>query len=218
MKTLQIPLISEPLTEASLVADALDRAGIEWQSVDNCNWPDEFPYAPEAKFRIAHTNDAFIINYCATEDSVKATYADDNGSVWTDSCMEFFLSPEPESGVYYNLECNCIGTILLGVRGEGVVKAHASGDVLSTIKRWSSLGRETFDEKIGLQTWQVALIVPFSAYWLHDAAKIQAGPLRANFYKCGDDLQKPHFLSWNPIDWPQPCFHLPQFFGEIKLS
>ena len=23
--------------------------------------------------------------------------------------------------------------------------------------------------------------------------------IRANFYKCGDELQKPHFLSWNPI-------------------
>ena len=30
--------------------------------------------------------------------------------------------------------------------------------------------------------------------------------IRANFYKCGDELQKPHFLSWNPIKIEKPDF------------
>jgi hypothetical protein len=25
-------------------------------------------------------------------------------------------------------------------------------------------------------------------------------------------------LSWNPIDLPSPCFHCPDFFGEIVFE
>jgi hypothetical protein len=27
----------------------------------------------------------------------------------------------------------------------------------------------------------------------------------------------PHYLSWNRIDIPQPDFHRPDFFGELKF-
>ena len=42
--------------------------------------------------------------------------------------------------------------------------------------------------------------------------------MRANFYKCGDKLTTPHFLSWNKIDLPSPCFHCPPFFGQIHFE
>ncbi len=41
---------------------------------------------------------------------------------------------------------------------------------------------------------------------------------KANVYKCGDNLSKPHFLSWNPIHHPTPNFHLPEFFGTLELE
>lgn len=34
----------------------------------------------------------------------------------------------------------------------------------------------------------------------------------ANFYKCGDDLPAPYYLSWNKIIAPKPDFHYPDFF------
>ena len=40
----------------------------------------------------------------------------------------------------------------------------------------------------------------------------------ANFYKCGDKLQTPHFLSWNPIDLEKPNFHCPEFFGMLRFK
>ena len=39
--------------------------------------------------------------------------------------------------------------------------------------------------------------------------------IRANFYKCGDELDKPHYLSWNPINLEKPNFHCPEFFGTL---
>ena len=49
--------------------------------------------------------------------------------------------------------------------------------------------------------------------------RLEAGTtLRANVYKCGDDLPVPHFISWSPIHTPEPSFHQPTFFGEIILG
>ena len=31
--------------------------------------------------------------------------------------------------------------------------------------------------------------------------------IRANFYKCGDKTAHPHYVSWAPINTPQPDFH-----------
>jgi hypothetical protein len=39
--------------------------------------------------------------------------------------------------------------------------------------------------------------------------------IRGNFYKCADDTEMPHFVSWSPIHLPTPNFHCPDFFGEI---
>jgi len=40
---------------------------------------------------------------------------------------------------------------------------------------------------------------------------------RANFYKCGDKLSRPHWLTWAPIINPTPGsgFHTPSSFGTL---
>lgn len=38
-----------------------------------------------------------------------------------------------------------------------------------------------------------------------------------NFCKCADETAYPHYLTWNPIDLPQPNYHCPEFFGEIRF-
>jgi hypothetical protein len=38
---------------------------------------------------------------------------------------------------------------------------------------------------------------------------------RANFYKCGDKTSHPHWLTWAPVEFPKPNFHLPGFFGML---
>lgn len=218
MKSITLTQIKATIGEAAQIPQLLTDSGIEWQAVACCNWPESFPYSPKAEFRIAYTGEGFLINYRATEDSVKASFANDNEAVWTDSCMEFFLSPNPTDGIYYNLECNCIGTVLLGARGGEVAKSHATPEVMEPILRWSSLGHNTFEERFGESTWEVALYVPFTAYWHHKINISEPCTMRANFYKCGDDLQRPHFLSWNPIDFDKPNFHLPQYFGELIIK
>ena len=215
---LTIKRIAGVVGDAQQVPQVLNDNGVEWNTVGCCNWPEEFPYVPKAEFRVAYNDEAFLVHYRATEDSVRAKYGEDDGDVWTDSCMEMFLSPCPEDGSYYNLECSCIGTVLLG-HGDGHGnKTRAAAPLTAGIKRWSSLGRSPFAERKADGPWEVALIVPFTSYWLHTFRPEEGMKIRGNFYKCGDELQQPHFLSWTPITWEKPNFHLPAFFGDLTFG
>jgi hypothetical protein len=202
---------------AQLIPYTLESANIPFENIDCVDWADQYPYKPDARFRIAHTHDAFLIQYRVDEKSVRAHYGEDCGNVWTDSCVEFFSMPGGDE-LYYNIECNCIGTILMAVGTGRENREKASPEYLNMIKRWSSLGNKPFEERKGGCTWEVALYIPYAAFFKHHITSLDGKKVFANFYKCGDELETPHFLSWNPIDLPKPDFHRPDFFGTIEME
>ena len=216
MKNLVIKKIETGAVEASAVPALFDAQGIEWNAIACVNWA-EFPYQPEVKFRAAHTGDAILLHYQVTEASVRAVALADDGRVWEDACVEFFLSPEGND-FYYNFECNCATKLLLHGGPAGGERPTASEEVLKSVKRWSSLGTEPFEERVGECTWEVALVIPASAIFRHEIETFNGKTMRANFYKCGDKLQTPHYLSWGPIELPKPKFHCPEFFGELMFE
>ena len=216
MKNLIIKKINASAVEASAVPALLDASGIEFNPIETVNWK-EYPYQPSVKFRAAHIAHAVLLHYQVAEASVRAVATADDGRVWEDACVEFFLSPE-SNDFYYNFECNCAGKLLLHGGAAGTERPGASEEVLKSVKRWASLGTEPFEERVGECTWEVALVIPTSAIFRHSIESLDGKTMRANFYKCGDLLQTPHFLSWSPIDLPQPKFHCPEFFGEIKFE
>lgn len=216
MKELKINKIVVADADAAAVPALLDRENVDFQSVDVANW-EEYPYRPEVSFRIAYTADALLLNYRVKEATARARYGNDNEAVWTDSCVEFFVIPG-EDGIYYNFECNCIGTLLLGVGQGKQDREHAPADVMRQVKRWSSLGDRPFEERMEETAWEVALIIPYTAFFKHSIRSLEGRKVRANFYKCGDELQTPHFLSWNPIGLPAPNFHCPDFFGLLSFE
>ncbi len=191
--------------------------GIEFESIDVCNWPDQFPYKPEVKFAIAHCSDAILVDYRVEEQGTAARADKDQGNVWEDSCVEFFVSPCLTDGLYYNIESNCIGRLKLccGLGREG--RVEASHEILRGVKRCSSLGSEPFEEK-NVGAWELSLIIPVSTFWKHDVRSLEGTTMKANFYKCGDKLSVPHFLSYAPIDTASPDFHRPEFFVPITFE
>lgn len=214
MKTLNIKHYILPALQLAELPAWLDEQGEQFNAIDTVNWA-EYPYRPEVAFRIVATDRGFVINYRVTEESVAAVADGDCGHVWEDSCVEFFSCPT-DDGTYYNVECNCAGTVLVAAGKDRNARTFAPKEVLESIERWSSLGREPFAERVGEVTWQVVLLVPYSVYFQHDIKGIEGRTIRANFYKCGDNLKTPHFLSWNPIEVTNPDFHRPEFFGELK--
>ena len=206
----RIDLIDPEAEELSLL---LDNAALPFYRIDAVNW-ETYPYCPEASFRIAHNGEVIFLNFRVNESDIKAVCNHDNGRIWEDSCVEFFVSFDEQS--YYNIECNCIGKLLIakGFGREGRIPLPEA--LLKHIDRWSSLGYSPVENLIG--DWEVSLIIPKEIFYPEISKNFNNIKARGNFYKCGDNLQTPHFLSWSPINCKNPDFHRPEFFGELLLD
>jgi hypothetical protein len=201
--------------DLELVSQTLD-----WEissfKIEQLNW-EAFSYKPRVTLRLGYNENELFLKYKVREQSVKATVSENNGKVWEDSCVEMFISPQ-RSLDYYNLEVSCIGKKLLGFHKKGAESVRAENNILSAIRVLSSLGSKPFSEKQGETEWNVTIAIPFKVFW-NDRFSPKAGDrITANFYKCGDKLATPHYLSWQKIDAVKPNFHLPQFFGELEFE
>ncbi|SEK58051.1 Carbohydrate-binding family 9 [Parapedobacter koreensis] len=186
--------------------DALDAT-----KLDEVAWAD-YPYKPSVHMKIAHTPDSLVLAYLVKEKHVRAKYRNTNDPVYRDSCVEFFVSFDGER--YYNLEFNCLGTGLIGYgtedkSGRRLLPKHTVED----IKTYSHIKAQNSNR--GDTEWQLLLNIPFSVFDVHRIHSLAGMECMGNFYKCGDELPMPHFVSWNRIDSPVPNFHLPQYFGEL---
>jgi hypothetical protein len=216
-KTMKIHQILEGFSKPplELVSEILNLE-IPPLRLDIVNWV-EYPYHPEVTVQIAFNEDELFLQYHVVEQSVKADITESNGRVWTDSCVEFFLSPEGNDE-YYNLEMTCIGTALLGYKGSGVPAVRATGDQIATIRRISSLGNSPFHERKETTEWKITIAIPWEVYFKHDIKPVSGKKMRGNFYKCGDELSVPHFVSWTKIKTEKPNFHAPEFFGGLEFE
>ncbi|NDV77539.1 carbohydrate-binding family 9-like protein [Dysgonomonas sp. 511] len=192
-------------------------ANVKINKIATVNWPGQFPAKPTVAFKIAHTGDHILLQYLVEEDEILALTKEDNGPVWTDSCVEFFITL-PGSSNYYNLECNCTGTALLAFRPGREGAEHANKGVMSLISRYPSLGNEPIDKKHGDFKWNLLLVIPAATFWKSKLESFDGIKAKANFYKCGDNLSVPHFLSWNPIRIENPDFHRPEYFAELDFE
>jgi hypothetical protein len=198
-----------------LVAETLNQ-DIAPLKLEMVNWED-YTYLPDVTVQISFNQDELFLQFKVKEQSVKAEYSESNGKVWADSCVEFFLSPD-KNEEYYNLEMNCIGTILLGFRKKGETAVHASSELISAIRKISSLGDVPFAERNEPTEWQITTAIPWEVFFMHNLKTISGMKMRGNFYKCGDELAVPHFVSWTKIKTEKPCFHAPEFFGELEFE
>ena len=187
-----------------------------WNMIDTVNWA-EYSYRPRVQFRMAYCESAFLLQYAVKEQAVRAVAAADNGEVWKDSCVEFFVTPADDD-MYYNFEFNCAGACLLAAGTSRHGREAAKNAIISPIRRNPSLGRHPFGERKGETEWDMTLVIPYTCLFKHPDYSPAGKTVRANFYKCGDDLTVPHFLSWNPVKTENPDFHRPEFFGTVRFA
>ncbi|GHU61725.1 hypothetical protein FACS1894123_01530 [Bacteroidia bacterium] len=215
MNHLLINKLQQVNPKASELSSILGKENIPFHPVSHVNWT-EYPYKPDVTFRIAHTGKHILLNYKVEESDITAVCDSDNGKIWEDSCVEFFISFNDDN-FYYNIECNCIGKILVGTGAGKNNRSHVSANLLNRIDRWSSLGDLPVKNLSG--KWELSLIIPIEVFLqnsgITEFTNIQA---KGNFYKCGDNLKTPHFLSWNSIQSESPNFHLPAFFGALLFE
>jgi len=182
--------------------------------ISNDNW--NYSVDVEAKFGLAYDDEHFYLRYIVKENHPKAVSTIINGPVWEDSCVEFFISFDDK--VYYNLEFNCIGTIVVGCGANKADRQRIGEEIISTIQTDPSLGRELIDIENTPTEWSIDIIIPKQVFSEANPKLSQGQSFKANFYKCGDKQKEPHFLSWNTIDHATPNFHLPAYFGNLLLK
>ena len=212
MKKLLIQKIN-PVQEPKDLGNILKKGNITYQTLNEVNWSD-YPYKPDVKFAIAHDGKNIYCHWIVNEQEIKAVSTKDFGEIWKDSCVEFFVAFDDST--YYNIETNCIGKMLIGTGKNRHNRGRVPKELVSKVKRWSSLGTQAIQSDEGI--WELSLIIPSEVFHLNKIENLSKVVAKGNFYKCGDDLKTPHFISWNKIDSPTPDFHLPVFFGNLAFE
>jgi hypothetical protein len=184
-------------------------------NIDTINWKD-YNYKPEVNFSIAYGDDEIYLKYFIKEYYFKAEKNETNQMVCEDSCVEFFVSPE-DDGIYYNFEFNGIGTCLLGTGTGRDNSTRSNPEIIKKIRRHTSVGTEPVKEKEGPFEWTITIAIPLEVFFHHKVGNLQGKTFRANFYKCGDMLKVPHYVTWNPVGTDNPDYHQPEFFGLLKF-
>lgn len=149
--------------------------------------------------RLALTDTGIVARFETDEKPLLAQKNQPHSMVCQDSCMEFFFRSE-QSMRYVNIEINPIGTIYADFDHQPL-----------------PLDAETLhlESRITPQKWYLQYEVPFSL--LEECFGPVGNCLYANFYKCGDLTEHPHYFCWNEIDGSRFSFHQPENFGKLIL-
>lgn len=177
-------------------------------------WLDTKKDKPQVSFVAAYGPDAFYLKFYVNEEYYKSDYLETHDPVSKDSCVEFFVSFDQKS--YYNFEFNALGTCLAAFGADRDDREKLPVEVVNQIERSVTWQRYLPDEAV--YEWELSLVIPFSVLCFSDLNGIKDGQVTANFYKCGDDLEVPHYLSWNPVLSDSIDFHQPTFFGRLFFS
>ncbi|MCQ2148050.1 MAG: hypothetical protein MJZ16_11110 [Bacteroidales bacterium] len=193
---------------------SLSMNGTKFQ-IDKVNWPKSYPYAPSCKASIAFGDEGIAVVFDVRGYDLKAEVLEDNGKVYKDSCCEFFiLSQDGKS--YYNFEINCIGTLHAALGPDINTRELLPEADMSKIVRYSNLKKEKVNKPDGNYYWRVAMVIPFEVIGI-DPSNLPES-ISCNFYKCADETNHPHYVSWSPVGTEKPNFHAPDYFGKVILN
>ena len=186
----------------------------EPQRLDCLNWP-AWPYKPSVEFRIGLFEDGLRLEWKVDEQSIRALQGVPGGEVYEDSCVEFFFQPSADDPHYYNFEWNAIGNLCVSWRTGRFDAEPAPAGVYDLVLAEASCGAVPFAERPSDGPWTLKVCIPAEALWKSGLKSLRGLKARGNFYKCGDGLAVPHFVTWAPIATEKPDYHRPEFFGEL---
>lgn len=156
----------------------------------------------------------FQLTMWCFEDQPLAVYHNPNDPVHTDSCMECFLNVFPELNKgYITVEMNANGA------------SHSSfgtdrynRDYILNLGQPHPEVTITRGEHEGRPYWQAQTFFRRDVLESLYGCPCDFGPghkMRANFYKCAEATQPPHWASWSPVY--KLDFHTPEYFGYLEI-
>lgn len=191
--------------------------------IDHPAAPLEAP-APHTEARVLH-DDANLYGLFRVQDhSILARQTQYNSWTCFDSCVEFFFRPKTDGG-YFNLETSATGAHLLYHVRDWTPVGDYYADFTAVpeedgrlFETRSSLAELVPQERPGDLTWFAQFKIPLAVAetYCGSIGSLSGQRWTGNFYKCGDQLNPPHWLAWSPVT--SLNFHLPHCFGEFLLE
>ena len=206
MKTIKSTYLPELVGLSLAKIDAIMATTPVAGKIDQINWPDQYPAAPQTTFTLAHTDQMLYVRYEVKGEVPLSTKTNDLELVNEDACVEIFIA-DADNTHYWNFEFNPAGVCNASHRKERKVDVvRLNAEQLASIQRYG--------QQLCAAHWTLLIGIPLS---LIDIDLTKESSRRANLYKCGDKTAMKHYASWNAISAPAPAFHLPEFFGEIQF-
>jgi len=161
-----------------------------------------------ATAQLCYDDTALYVRLSAIEANIRAEHHGPLGEICEDSCLEFFFSPMSGDRRYFNIECNPNGALYLGMGSD----AH---NLVRFMPEEPSILPQTARTADGWETVYTVLYSFIRCFFPTFAPK-SGDTIRANFYKCGDLTETPHYFCWNPVPiLPYASFHNPDAFGTL---
>lgn len=166
-------------------------------------------YTPPAFARVGWNENGIYALMYAYEETIRANVANFGGQVCEDSCLEFFLKPNPASDArYINVEINPRGVAHIGIgEGRGNRQKFSSppdGFIVTHSEHYGGW-------------WAVSYELDVQFLQAHFGNCLLPGQeMRGNFYTCDESIH-PHFGACFPVKAQKPDFHRPEFFGSMML-
>lgn len=153
-----------------------------------------------------------LVMWCFEENPL-ARYTKPNEPVHTDSCMEGFINcfPELPGKGYISVEMNANGA------------SHCSFGTGRHDRRYVidlGLTHPAVEITRGLRDgrpyWQAGCLIPEQLLEALYGVSCSFAPghlMRANFYKCAEDVANPYWSAWKPVS--RLDFHMSEHFGYL---
>ncbi|MDR3263849.1 MAG: hypothetical protein LBT30_06015 [Clostridiales bacterium] len=175
--------------------------------ITNYKWTDN-GYAPAVKIFLSYDDKSLKVHFEVSERKSEPRYRLDGLPVFKDSAVEVFLKPFNDDVRYLNCEFNSVCAAVLGFGGK---KENRE----SLIERYKKdLNAAAFCDS---DKWSIFFEIPYRVigeiygreFLPHNET------VTANFFKCGDETEYPHFGMLFDVISLYPEFHLPQYFGRL---
>ena len=173
--------------------------------IDTNNWS-QYDYIPNTYAKLLYNEEYLYVKMWTDEKPLLARHTEQNSPVCKDSCMEFFFSPNENDKRYMNFEFNPFGTMYLAVRTGRHDGVHPDKD--KSFFNVQSVVTEDF--------WTLQFAIPFS--YIDEVFKSHTKTMKGNLYKCGEDTEKEHYLSFYPLSPTDVDFHRSEYFKEFVLE
>jgi len=168
-------------------------------------------YEPKVEFHLQVEEKGFHMHIVAWERNPLRNKTKHFEPVNLDSCVEWFVKFAPDiCDRYFNFEINPNGVINFAFKKD----RYDSTDL--TIEDAESLNIQA---SVYEEYWEVDYLVPFTLIQKYiPGYEYQEGmTILTNFYKCGDEMEYPHYGMWNLVGTENPDFHRPEYFKEVVV-